>query len=150
MAGSRQALSLGRQLRVLHPDPQAIGSETLGLLWTFETPNPPCDTSPTRPHLHQQGHTSTIKGHTFKYEPIGAIFVQTSTKGKDTFLIPNKNRAWGSGIVAEILGNIVSYLLTWPSLSLSSHMVMFWASHLWLMLRNVERHESRELPPVHD
>lgn len=94
-------MSLGRQLRVLHPDrpdSQAVGSETPGLVWTFETPNPVT-------HLHQQGHT-------FKYEPIGAIFIQTSIKGKDTFLIPTKNRTRGSGIVAEILENIVSYLLT--------------------------------------
>lgn len=103
----------------------------------------PSDTSPPkRPHLSD-------KGHTFKNTSLLGPFPSKSV-WKDTFLIATRNRIWGSGIEAEILGNIVSYLLTWPSLSLSSHMVMFWASHLWVMLRNTERHKSHELPPVCD
>jgi hypothetical protein len=61
-------LVLEKQLGVLHPNWQAAGSD----LNTFPL---------SRPHLLQQGYSNSIT----TYEPLGAIFFQTTTTSRVTF-----------------------------------------------------------------
>jgi hypothetical protein len=74
--GSMQAvMMLEKQLRVLHPDVQAVGLEALGLAWALKPQSPPQVTLPsTRPHLLILVTSIQI------YEPTRAILLQTLTR----------------------------------------------------------------------